>query len=501
MRLELCVTHFRQQPSDRSVAQIFDQRGGTIGRATGNSWVLPDPERYVSSQHAAIEYRDGSFYILDTSANGLFINDPERKLGQGNSVALSHGDCLFIGDYEIQVTLLDDPVGQVLDFGADSELKRPPATDFDRDAAAGGHFPDEASPGPGASELIRAIGEEPFDPTVASVSGDQTAPDTDRSLAGSHNAGGGHVPFTEEHYAPPGAIPENWIDRSIRSDRTRPDRIDPDQIPEKWEDGAEEQAPSPPPVIPETTPERAPPRRSREPAEAALPQPQPKKAAPPKVAPAPPERAAPPGDAEFRAVDRAALETILTGAGLRNIDVPDAAVPVVLRLIGQLLQEAVKGTMDSLKARASIRQEMRMNLTVIRRAENNPLKFSPTVEEALTHLLAPRSQGYLPPRQAMREAFDDLNIHQVATMAGMEAALKHVLNRFDPDTLQARIREKAGLESLLPMNRKAKTWELFTKLYGDIARDAELDFNAVFGKAFTQAYEQHVQRLQAAKRK
>ena len=105
MRLELRVTNYKQNPAESSLVGSFDERDGTIGRAKENSLVLPDPSRYVSSHHATIQYHNGAYSILDTSANGLSINDPDRKLGHGNSVDLNHGDRLFIGDYELQIYL------------------------------------------------------------------------------------------------------------------------------------------------------------------------------------------------------------------------------------------------------------------------------------------------------------------------------------------------------------------------------------------------------------
>ena len=48
----------------------FGREGGTIGRSLESDWVLPDGQRYVSSRHASIDYRSGSYYIVDTSTNG-----------------------------------------------------------------------------------------------------------------------------------------------------------------------------------------------------------------------------------------------------------------------------------------------------------------------------------------------------------------------------------------------------------------------------------------------
>jgi type VI secretion system FHA domain protein len=506
MRLELCVTRYREQPPEKPLLQTFDRSGGTVGRVKGNAWVLRDPTRHISSQHAAIEFRDGDYYILDTSANGVFVNDPERRLGQGNSVALTHGDRLYLGDYEIEVSLVTEPGEESLEFGAEGD-GREPLTPASHAVVGADHALDEAAPGHTASQLIRALDDDVFDPSVgveesgaANFLEEDVPPGVDRPSAGSQELSSDQVPLIGEMYAPPGAIPDDWLDGSEEKEPTSRDGADPSQIPANWDDTVEMQPPTESPAVPLAKPKRVRSRSSGDQAPAASPQRQ-RRATKPAAASAPPARKIPPSGAKSSALERQALQTILEGAGGLDIEIPDKAVPVVLRLMGELLRETVKGTMNVLQARASIRQEMRMNLTVIRPAENNPLKFSPTVNEALVHLLAPRSEGYLPPRQAIREAYEDLNIHQIATMAGMEAALNLVLKRFDPAELQKRIPENSVLETLLPMNRKAKTWELFTENYEEIAREAEQDFNTVFGKAFTLAYERHAKRLRAAKKK
>ncbi len=44
------------------------------------------------------------------------------------------------------------------------------------------------------------------------------------------------------------------------------------------------------------------------------------------------------------------------------------------------------------------------------------------------------------------------------------------------------------IESLLPGTRRAKLWESFVATYKDIARDADSDFQDVFGREFARAY-------------
>ena len=45
------------------------------GGARGYDWLLPDPDHFISGHHAAIDYRDGGFFLRDTSTNGVYVND------------------------------------------------------------------------------------------------------------------------------------------------------------------------------------------------------------------------------------------------------------------------------------------------------------------------------------------------------------------------------------------------------------------------------------------
>ena len=55
------------------------------------------------------------------------------------------------------------------------------------------------------------------------------------------------------------------------------------------------------------------------------------------------------------------------------------------------------------------------------------------------------------------------------------------------------------LDSVLPMNRKAKLWELYLQHYESIRDEAQEDFHTLFGRAFLAAYEQQLERLRREK--
>jgi predicted component of type VI protein secretion system len=85
--------------------RMFLESGGTIGRSLENDWILPDPDRFISSRHATIDFQSGAYYLADVSSNGVYVNDEEEPLGKGNPRRLFDGDHLRMGDFEFQVSL------------------------------------------------------------------------------------------------------------------------------------------------------------------------------------------------------------------------------------------------------------------------------------------------------------------------------------------------------------------------------------------------------------
>lgn len=238
------------------------------------------------------------------------------------------------------------------------------------------------------------------------------------------------------------------------------------------------------PPVPPAAPPMVPPVVPRLPATAA-------------VAPAPPVapvRVATPPSAALAADIEALAAALREGLNVEGLPVP-TLTPELMRLIGQLLHEATRGTVDLLVARAALKREVRAEVTMIVARENNPLKFSPSVDVALAHLLGPTARGFMPPALAMRDAYDDLRAHQFGFLAGMRAALEGVLLRFQPAALEAKLTQKSMLDSLMPSGRKARMWDLFNELYGQISSEASDDFHELFGKAFLKAYQAHIDEL------
>jgi type VI secretion system protein len=85
--------------------KVFGVHGGTIGRSTDNEWILPDPERYLSGKHARVDFRAGTYILVDTSSNGTYVNGAQVPLGKYHDYQLKDGDYVRLGEYELLVSI------------------------------------------------------------------------------------------------------------------------------------------------------------------------------------------------------------------------------------------------------------------------------------------------------------------------------------------------------------------------------------------------------------
>jgi type VI secretion system FHA domain protein len=169
--------------------------------------------------------------------------------------------------------------------------------------------------------------------------------------------------------------------------------------------------------------------------------------------------------------------------------------PELAAQFGQILRVVVAGLMDVLRARERIKDEFRMRVTTFKQADNNPLKFSANVEDALHNLLVKRNAAYLGPVEAFEDAFQDLRNHQMAMLAGMRVAYEAMLAEFEPTRMQEEFDRHGKSGSFLSGGSKSKYWELYRNRYHDMVKDADTSFRNLFGNEFAKAYEEQLVKL------
>lgn len=199
------------------------------------------------------------------------------------------------------------------------------------------------------------------------------------------------------------------------------------------------------------------------------------------------------------AAEDALWQAFCRGAGLPALPLQQGLRPELMQVLGELLQHAVTGAIKLAAVRTAARQELRVPVTTIQAQHNNPLKFAADPGAALEQLVQPPIRGFMPGPEAMRDLMDDLISHQVASMAGTRAALKGMLQRFEPARLESRLAPPGMLDALVPMNRRAKLWELYLEHHQEVADAAQEDFHELFGRAFVKAYEEQLDRMSASR--
>jgi predicted component of type VI protein secretion system len=491
------------QPSSvGSVArQTFGTSGGTIGRERGNSWVLPHPK--VSGRHAVITYANGVFYIEDTSRNGVCLNSSRNRLARGQPQPLSSGDRLLIEPYEISISVEgdearsrgghdsagdSDPFGLLGDSNADDPFAPQPMRDASFELAKPNR--------PAAFDVPQPVASDELDPlALLNLKEDRPAP---RKAPTARDLDAGSP--LDAHFRPPAVVDD------VRPVSSTP-LADPLAIPQDYDPLAPDEpiaappprrapAPPPPPVVEPVSPPVEPdvrpvrPRFGKPPrAELTPPSPEPAPPAPePQPVPRAPSAPAAPPVQRASAADGTDLAGVLEGAGLNPADV----TPELARAFGQIIRVVVTGVMDVLQSRREIKDEFRMRMTQFRPRENNPLKFSANVEDALHNLLVKRNAAYLGPVEAFEDAFAELRNHQVAMLAGMRVAFESMLAEFDPDRLQEEFDRQKGL-----VPAKLRYWDLYRDKRREMTKDPEATFRELFGEEFARAYEEQLKQLKS----
>lgn len=525
--IQLTVLSYNGQPANGPAAS-FDELGGTIGRADNNQLVLPDPERTISRVHARVVFRGGGYSIVDNGSNPISVNG--KPLGSGREHPLNPGDEVQIGGYVLQAqggapaaaAAADDPFADLFGgsgLAAPTIPPQPVGGAWPPPAPPASGWPPVPAPAPALSPGQIPEDWDPFapDPSPATIPprplGAAPAPGNNDLMLDLPLGGGGSSSLDDLFGLGPAAPvadplggapsqplllqPNTAGDEDPFASLSRPPApVAPATLPTR---GSELNTPMPLPASAAPhTPTGAvfswdqPARESREARVAAAPV---AAAAPARPLAAPVAAPAPRAAAAPSAGDDALLAALLQGLAVPGLRI-ESLTPELMQRLGVLVRESTRGAVELLVARAALKREMRAEVTMIVARENNPLKFSPSVEVALQHLLGPAMPGFMAAEPAVRDAFDDLRAHQLGVMAGMKAALDGVLQRFDPQQLEGKLTKKSAINSLIPATRKARLWELFNELFGQLQSEAQDDFDELFGRAFLKAYQAQLDRLQ-----
>lgn len=514
--------------------------------------LLDPETNILSRRHCMLSQEDGDWWLLDMSGNGTFLNHEREPIGDGGKRRLRDGDRIRLGAYEFQAQLagptepsvraeaepwpslrdtMDGPIGTIpLGGGDQGAMARGrdgggfanPFADDEEEAAA------PVRPGPGAIPPAGRSGNPFADlrddaaddgwppagsapPRPAEPLADQASPFADRA---------------EDRAAAPAAEPRParrptaWITeppigsppRDASPTPAPPPAVAPvPNSPAPNSPESEAQAANPfaepgdaeaadEPVVPlVSVTDALPPVTERDPP---VVHPEASPFAPPVAGPGPvapvtplgaptvtaptvtvPTEAVPPGVAPPTAQDDILLRALLQGAGIPDASPRDPEQS--LRALGAAFRAMITGLREVQRARRTVRGGFRIAQTAW---TENPLKLAVNEDDALEALLGAGRRSAMPPARAVEEVLKEIVLHEVATVAAMQEAVRTLLASLSPDKLREIAEQGAGL-TVLPAQRKARAWDTYEATHARVTAALQDDFDSVFGRAFARAYE------------
>lgn len=470
MALKLRIISDHYKALGKRSSRLFGVTGGRIGRAADNDWILPDPDRYISSHHAKVEFRAGQWMLEDTSTNGVFINGSDVPASVEGAYALKDGDRLRLGDYEIIVS-----IDERQDFSADASGQMPiPARAPASSSSRRGSSTPEMDLGEelDLTDLLTdaAIKPAPAPANGASASGGGSSSPSMFDL----NKALGLDLQTTRPGTPNNTVPGRPTRSGFASLLDAPDEGDQRTVVPggKGDDWQMQTKPY----------DRKSLQALTNPAAMAKPAEKP-------AMPTPARRSTDNGLEPANGV-----EAFCRGAGIDPSQIPLEAQHALMQLAGQMTREVVLGLMDVLKGRADQKNRLRLSQTQIQPADNNPLKFSASVDEALVKLLDGHNNSrYLGPVDAIRDSFADLRNHQQALSGAIQAAIDEVMNRIEPGELQERFDRGLKRGALLGAANKMKYWDLYTEFYHVLNQRNEQNLPTLFAEELSRTYAEKAQ--------
>ncbi|EKO3865534.1 type VI secretion system-associated FHA domain protein TagH [Vibrio harveyi] len=383
MTLVLTITSFHKFTPEIDTEFVFDATGEhdkvSFGRSEQCDWTLPDPERVISSKHGELIKFGEKYLIKDLSTNGTFVNNAVTPVGQGNELALNHGDVVALGDYQIQVSLEE----RIID---DSNIVHNTINEL-------------------------AVG------------------DVDRNLT--HDEFGLNAADLLRDSAPS----EFQLDIGL------------------MDDFLEAQEPS----VEEVSPHASTPISAQKP---------------------------------LVKNESKNQQAFVRGLGINPNMVPDENSEQWFEQLGQSFSLMLLGLMETLHNRAEFKQNNRLNHTAFRKSENNPLKFSANLEDAIHNLYNRNTASFMRADIAIKEAFVDIENHEKALMKGVEGTVSSVMSLVEPSSIYSdTMSSDSFFNKIIPARKYAQSWKRFEGIHYQLTDEIVNKESPFYLEDFAKHYE------------
>jgi type VI secretion system FHA domain protein len=448
---------------------VIGPSGGTVGRAPTSTWVLLDAEKLLSRSHLKVSVAAGQYFVEDTSANGVFLNGAQLPLGQGAHAPIKSGDVIRIGNYHISISAAASPsieskpvVAQ--DLGCVDFLKHPTAApstqepaDFIDELLSGNSLNVQTEPSRNLGEPVLGGGEISSN-TIDPLAFFDSSSSYSKSLS-ARDSLSGYVGSSSQPSSPSVIPSSSALQESVAFPSGN-------LIPDDW-DILTPTTPTPQEQF--EVPQRVDPRNSEHPKIAAKPQPH-----------------------VVSVDDSGMVEELRSILGKTfGRDVQQLETSALLDLVAQMtatLDTVTSGVMKACQARNQVKNGLRMGVTIIQAADNNPLKMCPNVEDALDRLFMRPKSGYLASKSAYEDAMNDLIGHQLALIGAIEPAFMSSFELLAPARIESYAEAEGKKRSVLS-TMKLRLWDFYKESYEKFQQPGPKNVLTHFWENFAKHYE------------
>ena len=442
MELILNITSYhRLSPEIEASKTVKDSL--IFGRSEACDWHLPDPEKIISSKHGRIEKEGDSFVVIDTSTNGIYSNYSVSAIGQGNKQKLADSDILTIGDFQIEVKIAaaNSVTAPIDEFSSVTTAKNNNA------ATQSQHF-DSANRDSNSEHFYNdSIMNEPM-PKVAMAHAEHS--------------------HSHSHSQSQSQIPENWDEIAHLLNPEMANSSNQSGIASHTTASTTEpkiEAPAAVDIKPEVAKEV---QVSTPAAQSAL---------------------------ETKPIANSAE---LTSAFLKGLGVkPELQNAITTEKLwfemGQGLNLLLTELMESLRQRALVKNQLRVNQTLFQTQQNNPIKFSANIDDVIQNLFIINSASFLSSRESIKESFIDTRRHEHALLAGADGVLKGILEQVSPSHINQQVNDNSNILKIIPGQSESKSWKLYQNLHDELSRDVNAKGAMALSDDFLKAYNDKIQ--------
>jgi type VI secretion system protein len=159
------------------------------------------------------------------------------------------------------------------------------------------------------------------------------------------------------------------------------------------------------------------------------------------------------------------MQAFLDGAGLAPALLNGSDPAEAMRDIGRMVRAAVEGARDILSTRALLKSEFRVEQTVLRRSDNNAMKFAPDAQRCLAAMVGAAPPGFVSGAAAMQQSMEDIKAHELALVAALNSVFADMDRQLDPDAIMKKARADQSFATMLPYAREAKCWAIYVETY------------------------------------